>query len=55
MDDDEGFLECAKELLELQGGFKVTTIDGVDKALKTLSRDNFDVVVSDYEIPEKTN
>ena len=54
VDDDEGFLECSKELLRMQGDFEVTDVVGVDDAIELLRSDCFDVVVSDYEMPEKS-
>ena len=53
VDDDTQFLECAKELLEMQANFKVTLACSVDEALKLVTRGCFDVVISDYEMPEK--
>ena len=53
VDDDEGLLECAKELLRLYGDFEVTVACGVDKALEILKDGCFDVVVSDYEMPAR--
>ena len=53
VDDDAEFLECAKELLEMQGDFKATTVRSVDAALELLESDCFDVIISDYEMPEK--
>ena len=39
VDDDEGFLECSKELLLLQGDFEVTDAIGVDEKEKVFLKD----------------
>ena len=53
MDDDEEFLECAKELLGMQGNFEVSVACSVDEALEVLGGGCFDVVISDYKMPKK--
>lgn len=54
VDDDEDFLKTAKEILEMKNNFEVTNAFSVNSALKKLKEVSFDVVVSDYEMPEKT-
>ena len=53
VDDDSGLLEVAKQILEIEGQFKVESELSVDEALERLRREEFDVIVSDYEMPEK--
>ncbi|MFW6117825.1 MAG: response regulator, partial [Thermoproteota archaeon] len=52
MDDDRGFLKTASQMLELQG-FEVDTVTSVEEALKKLTAESFDVVVSDYLMPDR--
>jgi PAS domain S-box-containing protein len=53
VDDDPSILEISKSILELEGNFEVEDAQSVDEALKKLSIAHYDVVVSDYEIPQK--
>ncbi|MFA5366090.1 MAG: PAS domain S-box protein, partial [Candidatus Bathyarchaeia archaeon] len=53
VDDDCGFLEVAKQILELEGKFEVETAASVDEAFLKLADGVFDAVVSDYEMPGK--
>jgi PAS domain S-box-containing protein len=53
VDDDPSILEISKSILELEGNFEVEDAQSVDEALKKLSIEHYDVVVSDYEIPQK--
>lgn len=53
VDDDAGFLNVAKECLELQGSFEVDTASSVDEAKGKMELKAYDVVVSDYLMPEK--
>ena len=53
VDDDESFLEISKQILEIESKIKVVTATNVYEASKNLKRDRYDVVVSDYDMPEK--
>ncbi|MDT8783008.1 MAG: PAS domain S-box protein [Candidatus Bathyarchaeota archaeon] len=54
VDDDTSFLEISKQLLiDLNDNLKIETTESVDQALQLLSSKSFDVVVSDYEMPNK--
>jgi len=53
VDDDAAFLEVASHCLEEQGPFQVDTALSADKALEKLCNANYDVVVSDYQMPGK--
>jgi PAS domain S-box-containing protein len=53
VDDDSGFLRIAKECLETQGGFQAETAGRVEEAKEKLRRERYDVIVSDYQMPEK--
>jgi len=53
VDDDITFLDSAKSILELNRGLKVTSVNSVDYALKLIDNENFDVIVSDYEMSTK--
>jgi len=53
VDDEAGFLKVAKQILEMQGAFQVETASSVEEAIKKMKRKRFDVVVSDYQMPEK--
>ncbi len=53
VDDELELLEQAKIFLERKNeSFKVTTVRSPDKALAELKENNFDVIVSDYQMPE---
>jgi len=54
VDDDKNFLKTAKQILENQGTIQVETALSVDEALKLLETKSFDVVISDYQMPEKS-
>lgn len=51
VDDEPALLELGKLFLEMQGGLKVTVIEKPSKALDLLDEQDFDVVLSDYEMP----
>jgi PAS domain S-box-containing protein len=54
VDDDSSILEITKlMLLDLNGGFVIDWACCVDEAFKKLSAAQYDVVVSDYEMPKK--
>ena len=53
VDDELGILQTTKQILEMDGVFIVTSVNSVNKALQLIEQQDFDVVVSDYQIPEK--
>jgi len=53
VDDDAAFLKLAKRLLLAEGSFQVETASSVQEALERMEEGEFDVVVSDYKMPEK--
>ena len=54
VDDDDCFLKVSKRILEMEGKIKVETATSVYEAFEKLKQFHYDVVVSDYEMPEKT-
>ncbi len=53
VDDEVGTQEQAKYFLENENDdFKVTTLGSADEALELLDDEDFDVIVSDYRMPE---
>jgi PAS domain S-box-containing protein len=53
VDDDPAFLEISKEILMTEGSFEVDDAVCVDEAFEKIEADNYDVVVSDYQMPQK--
>jgi PAS domain S-box-containing protein len=53
VDDDPGFLAVAKQCLEEQSQFRVDTARSAKEALKKLKHSEYDVIVSDYQMPGK--
>jgi PAS domain S-box-containing protein len=53
VDDDAGFLAVAKQCLEEQSQFQVDTALSAKEALKKLKCSEYDVIVSDYQMPGK--
>ena len=53
VDDDAGFLKTAKLILEMQGAFQVETASSVEEAAEKMKKEEYDVVVSDYQMPGK--
>jgi PAS domain S-box-containing protein len=54
VDDDSSNLEISKTILLEMGNFTVDFASCVDEALGKLAMKDYDVVVSDYEMPQKT-
>ncbi len=50
VDDEESFLELTT--INLEGFFTITSATRPSQALKLLSEQNFDCIVSDYKMPE---
>jgi PAS domain S-box-containing protein len=53
VDDDSTFLETARECLEMESPLHVDTANSVAEALTKLEKGQYDVIVSDYQMPEK--
>ncbi len=53
VDDDECLLNVIKLCLELHGPFKIETARSVDEARKKIDSSPYEVIVSDYEMPQK--
>ena len=53
IDDDNDFLKTSKKILELKGKFLVTPIFSAKEAAELIEEEKFDVIVSDYQMPEK--
>jgi PAS domain S-box-containing protein len=53
VDDDAGFLKVARQCLEMEGAFEVDTAVSVEEAMGKMNEKAYDVVVSDYVMPEK--
>ncbi len=51
VDDEPGLLELGKRALEESGDFLITTAESATKALSLLNGEQFDAVVSDYQMP----
>ncbi len=52
VDDELSFLELTKTYLEANGEFKLESSSSAMKALNILSSNDFDAIVSDYQMPE---
>jgi CheY-like chemotaxis protein len=53
VDDDACFLNISKQILEMDGKIEVEMVTSVDEALDNLKQFHYDVIISDYEMPEK--
>ena len=53
VDDDVSLLEVSKEILLMENNFDIDIVTCVDEAFKKLENQNYDVIVSDYEMPQK--
>ncbi|HKM60388.1 MAG TPA: PAS domain S-box protein, partial [Candidatus Bathyarchaeia archaeon] len=53
VDDDTSILEVSKQILIDMGNFEIDHACCVDEAFKKLAIGHFDVVISDYEMPQK--
>jgi PAS domain S-box-containing protein len=52
VDDEPGLLDLCRIFLEQTGEFRVDTADSAKDALAQLSKKPYDVVISDYQMPE---
>ncbi|HTY74568.1 MAG TPA: PAS domain S-box protein [Candidatus Nanoarchaeia archaeon] len=53
VDDDTSLLEISKQILDDMGYFDISHANSVDEAFKKLKTQSFDIVISDYEMPQK--
>ena len=54
VDDDKSMSDIFRAMLtELNGSFVIDSASDVDEALEKLADNNYDVIVSDYEMPIK--
>ena len=53
VDDEPGLLKTTKQILEAIGSFQVETVLSVNEAIKKLEDEEFDVIISDYQMPGK--
>jgi PAS domain S-box-containing protein len=53
VDDDAFSLKTTKQCLELKGNLLVETAHSASEAMKKMKQEKFDVVVSDYQMPDK--
>ena len=53
VDDDLGFLEISKQILLIENDFEVDFASSVDEAFKRIEKQNYDAIVSDYEMPSR--
>jgi PAS domain S-box-containing protein len=53
VDDDASILEVSKLLLQEMGSFEIGNACCVDEAFKKLAAQNYDIIISDYEMPQK--
>lgn len=54
VDDEPGILRIAKEMLEMDGGFDVDTVQSADQAMAALKHRKYDVIVADYQMPDRS-
>jgi len=53
VDDDASLLKLAKRALQTEGSFQVETALSVQEAFQKMKEEKFDVIVSDYFMPDK--
>ena len=53
VDDDQGVLEVSKQILTMENNFEIESASSVDEAFQKLERQNYDAIISDYEMPLK--
>lgn len=52
VDDELDLLDLAKEFLSVKDGFDVETVVSVKEAIKFVQKNDYEVIISDYEMPE---
>jgi CheY-like chemotaxis protein len=53
VDDDPSILEMSKQILMEMGSFEIEHASCVDDAFKKIAIERYDVIISDYEMPQK--
>jgi CheY-like chemotaxis protein len=53
VDDEPSFLKTSKRCLEMEGPFQVTTASSAEEAMERIGKETFDIIVSDYDMPDK--
>jgi PAS domain S-box-containing protein len=54
VDDDPSTLEISKQILmDMNATFKIDHASSVDEAFKKIANGNYEIVISDYEMPQK--
>jgi PAS domain S-box-containing protein len=53
VDDDKSILEMSKQILEAENDFQVDTAASVAEAIERISRQKYEAIISDYEMPTK--
>jgi len=51
VDDEAAFLDLTKLYLERMGGFEIETADSAYKALELLDKNQYDAIISDFQMP----
>lgn len=51
VDDEPDLLEIGRLFLEMAGDFSVTTVESASAALELLEKEEFDAIISDYQMP----
>ncbi len=52
VDDEFAMRDSFKQFMELQFDIKVTVVSSPDEAIEAMGREEFDAIVSDYQMPE---
>ncbi|HUV24163.1 MAG TPA: response regulator [Methanomassiliicoccales archaeon] len=53
VDDEPNLLEMSKDYMESMGGLDIIVVDSAPTALGILEIEQFDIIVSDYQMPDK--
>jgi len=53
VDDDRCFLKVSKQILLLENSFEIDNATSVDEAFTKMKDQSYDVIVSDFEMPQK--
>ncbi len=53
VDDDLCFLEVSKQILSIENNYEIDNATSVADAFKKMEQQSYDVIVSDYEMPQK--
>lgn len=54
VDDEPGLLELCRIFLEQTGEFRVDTVESADGALARIDGNNYDAIISDYQMPGRS-